>query len=417
MKRKMKDSFRPLSGGAALLFAASMFIALLGPGVLPAQSSRSAAAGTYSVLYSFQCKPDGENPEAGLVRDSAGNLYGTTYNGGVKGFGSVFKVRPNGTETLLYSFSTHTFDAENPALANLILDEKGNLYGTTPVGGLHDSGAVFKVTADGKKTVLYNFTGNADGNEPFGGLVRDSAGNAYGTAFYGGLGTGVIFKLSPGGVESVLYNFGSQTSGDGNNPIGTLVRDSAGNLYGTTENGGAFGFGTVFKLAPDGTETILHSFAGFPNDGAFPAGVTLLRDAAGNLYGATIYGGAYDNSVGLGYGVVFKVTPSGTESVLLNFNGRGNGGYPVGLARGSSGNFFGTTEVGGSTSCNDGGGCGVLFELNSTGKETVLYKFGESSGDGEYPEAGVIRDSAGNLYGTTYGGGDYGCGTVFKYTP
>ena len=115
--------------------------------------------------------------------------------------------------------------------------------------------------------------------------------------------------------------------------------------------------------------------------------------------------------------VIFKVTPSDTESVLLNFNGRGNGGHPRGLARGSSGNFFGTTEVGGSTSCNLGLGCGVLFELNPNGKETVLHKFGDPFTDGQGPAAGVIRDSAGNLYGTTYGGGDYGCGTVFKYTP
>jgi uncharacterized repeat protein (TIGR03803 family) len=199
------------------------------------------------------------------------------------------------------------------------------------------------------------------------------------------------------------------------------VKVSSGQLTnGTTGNGGTFGFGTVFELAPDETETILHSFGGPPSDGSYGGGPTLLRDSSGNLYGSTYYGGAYDgNEQGSGYGTVFKVSASGVESVLLNFNGHGGGGYPLdGLAGGGSGNFYGTTGSGGSASCSEyPTGCGVLFRLNSNGRETVLHKFGESSADGRFPYAGVIQDSSGNLYGTTYYGGTDACGTVFKYTP
>jgi uncharacterized repeat protein (TIGR03803 family) len=373
MKRMIRHWPRSSSRGAGILIAASMFM-LLGGGMTAAQSRRGPGAGAYSVLYSFQCEPDGANPYAGLVRDSAGNLYGTTTNGGAYGLGSVFKLTPSGTETVMHSFSSLP-DAENPEWASLIVDAEGNLYGTTPFGGQFGNGAVFKVTADGKETLLYSFTGKADGDQPVGGLVRDNADNAYGTTEFGGAnGTGVVYKLAPGGVETVLHNFGccAGPSNDGAAPIGALVRDSTGNYYGTTGNGGTFGFGTVFELAPDETETILHSFGGPPSDGSYGGGPTLLRDSSGNLYGSTYYGGAYDgNEQGSGYGTVFKVSASGVESVLLNFNGHGGGGYPLdGLAGGGSGNFYGTTGSGGSASCSEyPTGCGVLFRLNSNGRE------------------------------------------------
>jgi uncharacterized repeat protein (TIGR03803 family) len=410
-----------------IVHAAGLAIALLVLAAMPrmavaAAQSRDTSSGTYSVLYSFLCEPDGANPYAPLVRDSAGNLYGTTFSGGVYDWGTVFKLTPGGTEMLLHSFEP-PHDGQGPEWAGLIIDARGNLYGTTPFGGEKGAGAVYELTPDGVETLLYSFSGNGDGNEPVGGLVRDPAGSLYGTTEFGGpYQTGVVFKLNSGGGETVLHDFGCcfGPSNDGAGPVGTLVRDPAGTLYGTTSSGGEFGLGTVFELAPDGTEAILHSFAGPPNDGSDGGGPTLLRDPIGNLYGTTVYGGSYNGGPeGLGYGTIFKVSASGSEATLFSFSGRGSGGYPVdGLAGGASGSVFGTSGSGGSPSCIQNTiGCGVLLELTPAGKERILHEFGESAGDGRVPSAGVIQDSTGNLYGTTYYGGAYGCGTVFKYTP
>jgi len=271
--------------------------------------------GTETVLHSFTGGADGSLPLAGLIRDSAGNLYGTTEYGGIitgncpGGCGVVFKLDITGTYTVLYSF-TGGADGADP-VAGVIRDSAGNLYGTTPFGGgscVVSCGVVFKLDTTGTETVLYSFKGYpTDGIEPSAGVVRDSAGNLYGTTYNGGSGLGgscfsgcgVVYKLDTTGMETVLYNF---TGGaDGANPYGGLIRDPAGNLYGITFRGGnTLSQGVLFKLDSTGTETVLHTFTG--GSGTYPVGV-LIRDAAGNLFGTTSVLGAS------GYGVVFKLKP------------------------------------------------------------------------------------------------------------
>jgi uncharacterized repeat protein (TIGR03803 family) len=265
------------------------------------------------VLHSFNGDPGGASPEAGLVRDPAGNLYGTTPYGGAYKGGTVFKVAASGVESVLYNFCSQSrcTDGARP-FAGLVRDSMGNLYGTTQYGGDSYAGTVFKLSASGVESVLYSFcsqSGCADGEYPVAGLVRDSEGNLYGTTQAGGASGyyhGTVFKVSAGGVESVLYNFCSRRRcADGENPYAGLVRDPADNLYGTTFGGGAAGVGTVFEVSANGVESVLYSFGPTRTsaaDGASPfAG--LVRDAAGNLYGTTYYGGASD------LGTVFKLVP------------------------------------------------------------------------------------------------------------
>jgi len=254
-------------------------------------------SGTETVLYSFCSQPsctDGATPYAGLVMDKKGNLYGTTYQGGVNGNGTVFEISPSGTETVLHSFAYS--DGASP-LAGLVIDQKGNLYGTTTVGGVNGNGTVFEITAAGEEKVLYSFTGsNGDGEFPYAGLVMDKKGNFYGTTELGGAnGNGTVFEIIAAGEEKVLYSF-TGSNGDGD-PVAGLVMDKKGNLYGTT-------VGTVFKVSPSGTETVLYVFCSQSGctDGAGPM-AGLAMDRQGNLYGTTSYGGAN------GVGVVFKVTP------------------------------------------------------------------------------------------------------------
>jgi uncharacterized repeat protein (TIGR03803 family) len=395
--------------------------------VLAAAAGGSAwAAPAETVLYSFTGGSDGANPLAGLIADSKGNLYGTTAFGGTSGSvcgaigcGVVFELSPGGTETVLYSF-TGGSDGDNPWTGGLIADSSGNLYGTTIGGGAQAQGVVFKLSPSGTETVLYSFTGGSDGADPFAGLNADGSGNLYGTTISGGLldcgsgseivGCGVVFKLSPGGTETVLHSF---TGSDGSEPESSLIADSSGNLYGTTGAGGSaggchgavvVGCGVVFKLSPGGTETVLYPFTG-GSDGAGPGG--LIAGSSGNFYGTTFNGGASGN------GVVFTLSPSGTETVLYSFTGGTDGANPVGnLISDSSGNLYGTTIHGGALGCRDTG-CGVVFKLSPSGTETVLYTF-TGGGDGALPQAGLIADSSGNLYGTTYLGGASGNGTVFK---
>ena len=249
-------------------------------------------------------------------------------------------------------------------------------------------------------SVLHTFTGSPDGAVPDGGLVRDAQGNLYGTTVLGGAyNYGTVFKLDTTGKETVLYSF-TGTGGDGANPYAGLVRDAQGNLYGTTNDGGAsggapFGWGTVFKVDTAGTETVLYSFTGPPDGAVTYAG--LVRDAQGNLYGTTWSGGAYDA------GTAFKVDTAGTETVLHSFSGTGGDGSEpfAGLVRDAQGNLYGTTVLGGDTACNPPNGCGTVFKVDTSGSETVLYAF--TGADGAGPEAGLVRDAQGNLYGATSG--------------
>jgi len=410
--------------------------AALALGAMFVSAAIGASARTYENLDRFkgldgsdECYP------TNLIRDpTTGNLYGTARSCGV-GWGMVLKLNKSGKERVLYNFTGGT-DGALP-VAGVIRDSAGNLYGTTQeggdlncsIGGTVGCGVVFKVDTTGTETVLYSFGGGADGGVPFAGLVRDSAGNLYGTTVQGGdlsgcngYGCGVVFKLDPNGMKTVLYTF---TGGaDGGNPQAGLILDSAGNLYGTTIAGGtmtgsgtlcAEGCGVVYKVDKTRTETVLYSFTG-EADGAIPeSGV--IRDSAGNLYGTTELGGT-------GQGVVFKVETTGTETVLYTFAGGADGGWPeaAGVIRDSAGNLYGTTAFGGDLSCNTPYGCGVVFKVDTSGTETVLYSFTGGT-DGAFPKTGVIRDPVGNLYGTTDFGGvgaacnHSGCGVVFTLIP
>ncbi len=399
----------------------ALIFAFTCPGLASSQraprSDDSLPISTFDVLYNFcpnssSCS-DGESPYGGLARDNAGNLYGTTYGGGAFGAGTVFKLDPSGHETVLYSFcpAAGCTDGATPH-AGVIRDGGGNLYGTTTRGGAEDEGAVFELDIHGTETVLYSFCSLSecvDGLGPEGSLLRDSSGNLYGTTFSGGShGGGTIFEISAPGVETVLYNFCSVGVGlctDGSHPAAALIRDTAGNFYGTTVDGGNK-YGTVFELDASGFESVLYAFCPQPPsciDGRGPNG-TLIRDAAGNLYGTSVNGGSG------GVGVVFQINPANQERVLHNFRGSsgGDGALPDdALVQDSSGNLYGTTFEGGTVNW------GTVFKLTKTGKETVLINFGLNH-NGGFPYAGVIRDVAGNLYGTTTGGGTHGFGTVFE---
>ncbi len=377
----------------------------------------SAHAQTFSLLYTFTSDASGDRPD-GLIRDSNGNFYGTTYYGG-SGDGLVFKLDSDGKETVLHQFK----GADGNGPLGVVEDATGNLYGTTNFGGTgcpgqHGCGTVFKLDASGKETVLHRFGATGDGTLPESGVIRDAAGNLYGTTSNGGafncsgVGCGTIFKLDPSGKETVLYSF---TGGsDGSSPWGGLTRDAAGNLYGTTIANGAHSYGTVFKLNATGKLTVLHSF--IPTDGCYPS-ASLVRDTAGNLYGTTSNCGQF------GPGTVFKVDPAGKLSVLYNFTNGTDGGYPSGpLILDNAGNLYGTTGFGGDLTslCNEVGntpGCGVVFKIDSAGQYSVLHTF--DGNDGQWAYYGVIRDAEGNLYGTTAEGGTKNCycGVVFKVTP
>ncbi len=362
-------------------------------------------SGNQTVMYSFPGS-DGSNPLPGVIQDSAGNLYGTTTGGGPANVGVVYKLDTTGHETLLHSF-TGGADGGSPQ-SRLIQDSAGYFYGTTQSGGAAGQGTVYKLDGSGHETVLYSFTGGADGAAPSAGLIQDSAGNFYGTTSNGGsAGVGVVFKLDPMGHESVLHNF---TGPDGSHPYAGVTFDSAGNLYGTTPDGGTRG-GVVYKLDPAGNYTVLQYFDYGP-DGGYPLGGVTF-DSAGNLYATTWSGGPPSGDYP---GVVYKVDSSGIFSVVYTFTGFSDGGGSrSNVVLDSSGNLYGTTQYGGIGGCPYFG-CGVVFEVNPSGQQTVLYSF--SGGvDGSEPGTGLIRDASGNFYGTTSYGGVAGSGVVYELTP
>ena len=337
------------------------------------------------VLHSFGSGTDGINPSANLIFDAAGNLYGTTTYGGIHtctdydgkpGCGTVFELSPREdggwTETVLHSFGRGT-DGTLPS-AGLVSDSAGNLYGTTSAGGIHDNcpyfyydtcGTVFELSPreDGgwAETVLHSFGNGSDGQTPTGSLIFDAAGNLYGTTNYGGIhGAGTVFELSPrqngGWTETVLHSFGDGEK-DGTYPTAGLIFDAVGNLYGTTWDGGIRGYGAVFELSPrEGgwTETVLYSFGQkyIVSDGQWPE-TGLVIDAAGNLYGTTINGGIH--LIGCNpsaCGTVFKLSPNEdggwTETLLHSFGGGTDGKFPgVNLIFDAAGNLYGTTDRGG----------------------------------------------------------------------
>ena len=389
---------------------------------------RQGGGYTETVLHSFGNGNDGFFPEAGLVRDANGNLYGTTYEGGIHVLGTVFELSPRQgggyTETVLHSFGNGT-DGYYPYYGSLVIDGGGNLYGTTQQGGIHGLGTAFELSpregGSYSETLLHSFGNPAtqDGSEPEAGFIFDTAGNLYSTTLYGGIhNSGTVFELSPNGsggwTEMVLRSFDGT---DGGNPQAGLILDGAGNLYGTTYYDGIYFVGTAFELSPNGSggwaETVLHSFDPRGTDGALPY-AALLFDSAGNLYGTTTESGTN------GDGTVFELSPAEggnwTETTLANFNGP-DGATPLtgNLVFDSAGNLYGTT--------NDGGtyyGHGTVFELTPNGgggwTDDVLHNFANGS-DGNSPYAGVIFDTHGNLYGTNIYGGTNSWGTVYELSP
>lgn len=425
-------------GSGIVARPASPAVALVAALAVAAVFTPLAHAQTYSetVIHTFTGGADGIGPD-GLIGSGAGNLYGATefggagpcYDGFISDCGTVLKIDFARNETILYTFQGGT-DGAYPE-SELVRDSKGNIYGTTyQGGGPANDGTVFKLDTAGNETVLHSFTGGRDGRYPRASLIRGSAGNLYGTTVAGGAelrfrGVGVIFKVNPAGKESVLYAFEGHQ--DGAYP-GGMIQDGRGNFFGTTGYGGTgncsnvrvHGCGTVFELDKAGKERVLYSFAG-GTDGNFPSfGVT--QDAAGNLYGVTDAGGTgqCNSAIDIGCGTVFKVDKSGNHSVLYSFTGAADGALPTSqLVLDASGNLYGTTGYGGSSFYTSG--YGVVFKLDTSGKQTVLYTF-KGGSDGRYPGGNLLLNPKGILYGTTGEGGDtscaapYGCGVVFQLT-
>jgi uncharacterized repeat protein (TIGR03803 family) len=406
------SSIRTNRGWAAVMVAAILMMLA---------AAIAAPAQTYDLLYTFNGVPNGSDPLAGLIQDAQGNLYGTTFSGGTYNVGTVFKIDSTGAESVLYNF-TGGADGSEP-FASLIQDSVGNLYGTTFYGGITGStcssgcGVVFKVDPTGKETVLYAFQGGADGANPEASLIRDGKGNLYGTTFDGGSGCdftsgcGTLFRLDVTGRETVLHSF--QGGSDGIYPEAPVIRDDGGNLYGTTVEGGMYGWGALFKVDVTSRETVLYNFTGGA-DGGYPF-APLARDTTGSLYGTTFYGGPHGIG-GNGFGVVFRLDTTGSQTVLHAFTGGSDGANPRGgLLLDTAGNLFGTTEIGGDLNCTSpyGKGCGTVFALTPQGTATVLHEF-TGGNDGGSPYAGLVHGTTGNFYGTTTFVGGSTVGTVFE---
>jgi uncharacterized repeat protein (TIGR03803 family) len=372
---------------------------------------------------------DGADPTAELVQGSDHNFYGTTYFGGAYDVGTVFRITPGGVETVLYSFTgvpgngvggvSGSTDGAWPD-AGLIEGKDGNFYGTTEEGGANaNHGTVFMITPQGVETVIYSFCAIGtckDGNSPRATLILGSDGNFYGTTPGGGASNvGNVYQMTPGGTLTTVYSF-LDNSMDGTTPEGSVIQDSAGNFYGTTFAGGSYGYGIIYKVTPAGEETILHSFcavSGCP-DGE-PPNAGLLEGVDGNFYGMTSAGGAYNSG---NSGTVFRITPAGAYTVLHSFCGTlgvpgcTDGGYPVGsLIQASDGNIYGATRTGGANNT------GSVFKITATGVETVVYSFdGDSNSNtsGFEPIAGLVQGIDGNFYGTTNPGSTYGEGNVYR---
>jgi uncharacterized repeat protein (TIGR03803 family) len=433
------------SAGIILAIFCVMF--LLGTGA----AQRSQAQTTYTILHSFQGgSTDGSTPNAGVIVDKDGNLYGTTIGGGYGG-GTIFKVDASGNESLLYRFPVSSeylssngyncvvFYAPKGALpySPVVMGTDGNLYGTTAAGGANGyqcysnafgtdgDGAVFKLNLSSTPPSVsapYSFTSEVDDyGSP--GLAVGPKGNLYGINTIGNISTFGVFKLDTVGDSTPLYTFPSGSVGP-ISPLSKLMLDSSGNIYGTSTASSAYTNGMVYELVNSSgsynTERVLHTFAGGAG-GAFPSG-GLIMDGNGNLYGLTSEGGG-SSACTNGCGTVFELVNSSgnyTEKILYTFTGGSDGGDPTGeLVLDAAGNLYGTAFSGGDTSLNNGSGAGVVFEVTPSGNETVLHAFGSFSGDGvESGEGygGLAMGAAGNLYGTTNGYSDYGDGTVFKLT-
>jgi uncharacterized repeat protein (TIGR03803 family) len=366
-----------------------------------AMTISTAHAATLTTLINFNVA-NGRSPASNLIADASGNLFGTTLSGGAFDNGTIFKLDATGNLTTLFSFN-----GENGARpsGNLIADASGNLLGTTEDGGAFDNGTIFRLNPAGALTTLFSFNGS-NGSDPRGGLIADASGNLFGTTARGGafgndfgFGDGTVFRLDRTGVLTTLINFNGE---NGASPSGGLIVDASGNLFGTTDGGGAFGNrflgGTVFKLDTAGMLTTLVSFIG--ENGFIPRG-SLITDASGNLFGTTQSGGLG------GRGTIFRLDTSGALTTLFSFNGL-DGSTPVAsLIADASGNLFGTTQRDGESA-----DAGTVFRLDRSGVLTTLVSF--NGLDGRFPSGSLIADASGNLFGTALEGGAFSSGTVFR---
>ncbi len=401
---------------------ACLILYVAAPAVLFGQS--------FNTLVKFDYA-DGANPKAGMIAGTDGNLYGTTFNGGAQQYGTVFKINPEGALTTVYSFCSLSgcLDGAGPS-ASLVEAANGDFYGTTAYGGancadtpFYGCGTIFKITSSGILTTLYDFCsqsqcsdGSASNSQ--GGLVQAANGDLYGTTDSGGAnGTGTVYKITPSGTFTTLYNFCSKPGcADGAAPDSGLIQAADGYLYGTTAGGGAASYGTVFKITPNGLLTTLYSFCSESGcvDGEAPA-ASLVQGADGDFYGTTQFGGAVCIRNGSGCGTVFKITPRGKLTTLYRFCASGECGGGLGptaaMIAGTDGNLYGTTS-------GDRYNAGTVFKITPTGALTTLYKFCSESLclDGYQPQA-LVQGASGALYGTTYYGGDRDAGTVFRLLP
>jgi uncharacterized repeat protein (TIGR03803 family) len=373
-----------------------------------------SAKAQYSVVHNFAGTPnDGAFPNGELIQDAAGNLYGTTDEGGAGNNGAIFRLDTDGVITILNDLTSDAGGGRPEG--GLLRDEVGNFYGTTSF----DPGGVFRLDVNNSLKSLHAFGIGDDGGNPISRLVTIN-GDLYGVTTEGGgssCGCGTIFRMTKGGTETILYSFTG--AADGASPLG-VFRDSVGNLYGVAQSGGA-GSGTVWKLSTGGVFTVVYTFTG-GTDGGMPAGRVIV-DGNGNIHGVTASGG--DPTCNCG--VIFRVDENGKETVLHRFFGRGGGAHPsVGLLD-VGGALYGTTDFGGDLTCNPPIGCGVLYQVGKSGRYTVLRRFaGASAGDGAYSAVGALTlGGDGNIYGATWYGGTGtscsgsipGCGVIFRYNP
>jgi uncharacterized repeat protein (TIGR03803 family) len=382
------------------------------------------SAQTVTTLYSFPLISGitPTSPQGPLLRDTKGNLYGTTMFGGHSSgcCGQVFRLSPTGTLTVLHNFIRT--EGTNPQ-GGVIADSSGNLYGAAPSGGdlncagnSSGCGTVYKIDASRKFSILHTFEGT-DGDSPLGRLVLDKSGNLYGTTSIGGSANyGTVYEISASGTESVLLNFDNT---NGAYPYGSLLAGPNGELLGTSAYGGTFDQGTVFRLTPSNgswTQTIFYTFGTVSNDGISPDW-WLVKGADGSYYGATADGGSYftGDICTFGCGTFYRLTPGvngWTETILHSFTGESDGAIPQGIARDQAGNIYGVVAYDGDPTC----GCGTLFKYDTSGKFSIVHTF--TGADGGSPVGPMIYNaSTGVFYGTTTGGGSQGGGTVFEFQP
>ena len=409
-------------GGRRFLHSANRILVTCAAMALLATAAWAASAA--KLIYSFAGSGDGEYTDTELVMDSAGNLYGTSVQGGIYGGGTVFQVTPAGVHTVLYDF-TGGADGGEP-YKGVTLDAQGNLYGTAVTGGGGSCeggcGVTFKLSNSGgvwTQSVIHTFTGGKDGSGPGSPVAIDEQGNVYGTTPTGGAnGMGVVYQLRPGATGGwtlrVIHTFTGGSDGGGGS-ASRLMIDATGNLYGVCTVGGTNGFGTVYKMSSVQGKwqfTTLYAFKDQP-DGALPYG-GVISDKAGNLYGTTYYAGVHD------LGTVYKLTHSNgtwTESVLYSFKGGTDGASPISsLVADAAGNLYGTTSDGGAAACV----CGVIFKLTrgATGKwtESVAYRFPGMPQPG-FAYNGMVAGSTGTFYGATVHGGSGNDGAIYQFTP